>query len=264
MRVILLLWLLCLPLAGAAGIAPPKVFGAAAIVIDAADGRVLYAKAADERRAIASTQKLLTALLVADHGQLETTFTIDAADVAVEPTKIGVRAGDNYTRRQLLEALLVKSGNDVAVALARDHSGSVEAFAAHMNQRAWELGALNSRFLNPNGLPDDAQYSTARDIAQIARAVYHHPLLRGVVAMKTLDFQYANGTVRTFTNTNRVLRNWEPCNGMKTGYTRAAGHCLVSSAHFDGKDIIAVVLGSNRTHVWDDSAQLLRWALTSP
>ena len=177
------------------------------------------------------------------------------------PTKLYVKTGERYTRQQLLTALLIKSPNDVARALARDNAGSVEDFAAKMNARMARMGGESSHFVNPNGLPADDQYSTARDMARVARAAYFNPLLREIMRTKHCMFRYASGKTIPLQNTNRVLRTYSFCNGMKTGYTDAAGHCLISSGSWGGKDMIAVVLGSNKARVWQESALLLAYGL---
>ena len=239
----------------------PSIHGKAAIVVDVQSGRVLYHKNSRERRAVASTQKLLTAWLIAESGDLSKKVTIRPEDTAAAPTKLYLKSGQTYTRNDLLTALLVKSPNDVACALARDNAGSVTAFVQKMNQRAKLMGATSSRFLNPNGLPARKQYSTARDLAIIARNAYANPVIRRIVALKSFEFRFANGRTRKLVNTNRVLRQAPFCNGMKTGYTNAAGHCLVSSGENKGRDVIAVILGSNKSHVWKDSEKLLKWGL---
>lgn len=255
----------CLIAFGGAGLraepAPPEVYGASVIVVDVQSGRVLYNKNSRAPRAVASTQKLLTALIIAEEGSLWNTVTIDPADTAAPPTKLYLKPGQTYSRHELLQALLVKSANDVACALARDNAGSIEAFAEKMNRRARELGATSSHFINPNGLPAEGQFSTARDMAVIARNAYAQPILRRIMATKNLEFHFADGRVRELVNTNRVLRTVPFCTGMKTGYTDAAGHCLISSGQNNGHDVIAVVLGSNKARVWDDSRKLLEWGL---
>ncbi len=238
----------------------PYTNAAAAFVFDPATGRTLYEKNPDELRPPASTQKLLTALIIAETGNLDKRVVIQHSDTLAEPVKLYLKAGESYTRRQLLEALLVRSFNDVAVALARDNAGSVEAFAAKMNRRAAALGATRSRFVNPNGLPAPGQLSTARDMARVALASYRNPTIRTIVNKKTLTFTRANGRVSHYKNTNRVLRGWPYCNGMKTGYTKAAGHCLISSASHNGREVIVVILGNNR-RVWQESCSLLAWGL---
>ena len=231
------------------------------MVIDAQTGRILYEKNPDEYRAAASTQKLLTALIVAERGYLDQSVTVQQVDTLAEPVKLNIKPGDTYQRIDLLRALLVKSPNDVARCLGRDYAGSVEAFAEVMNRKAQQLGAVHSHFVNPNGLPDPRQYSTARDLSLIARAAYANPTIRSIVCMPQYVFRFANGRTRELENTNKVLRRLPYCNGMKTGYTEAAGHCLISSATRPGRDVIAVVLGDSKAGIWRDSAALLSWAL---
>src|SRR5947207_13012739 len=132
------------------------------MVIDAHSGEIFYEKSADAPRAAASTQKLLTALIVAERGFLDAPVVVELVDTLADPVKLNIKPGDHYQRIDLLSALLVKSPNDVARCLARDSAGSVEAFAELMNRRARELGATHSHFVNPNGLPIPGQYSSAR------------------------------------------------------------------------------------------------------
>jgi D-alanyl-D-alanine carboxypeptidase (penicillin-binding protein 5/6) len=239
----------------------PIITAESAILFDANTGRVIYKKNENERRAVASTQKLLTALIIAESGDLSAPVVIDRTDMLAAPTKLYVKTGERYTRQQLLTALLIKSPNDVARALARDNAGSIEDFAAKMNTRMARMGGESSHFVNPNGLPADDQYSTARDMARVARAAYFNPLLREIMRTKHCMFRYATGKTIPLQNTNRVLRTYSFCNGMKTGYTDAAGHCLISSGSWGGKDMIAVVLGSNKARVWQESALLLAYGL---
>ena len=231
------------------------------MVIDARSGEIFYEKNADAQRAAASTQKLLTALIVAERGFLDTPVTVHPVDTLAEPVKLNIKAGDTYQRIDLLRALLVKSPNDVARCLARDAAGSVEAFAELMNEKARELGAINSHFLNPNGLPLPGQYSTARDLSIIAKAAYANPTIRSIVCLRTLVFRFANGRTRELENTNKVLKRLPYCNGMKTGYTEAAGHCLIASGTRPGRDIIVVVLGDSKAGIWQDASALLSWGL---
>ena len=239
----------------------PKTSAASVIVVDANTGKILYEKNADEVRAAASTQKVLTALLVAERGVLDQPVTVQPVDTMCDPVKLNIKAGDTYQRIDLLRALLVKSPNDVARCLARDHSGSLEAFAQAMNRRAQELGAVHSHFINPNGLPVPGQYSSARDLSVIARAAYANPTIRSIVCLPQLEFRYANGRTRELENTNKLLRRLPYCNGMKTGYTDAAGKCLIASGSRAGRDVIVVVLGDTSSHVWRDASALLSWGL---
>src|SRR6478672_3036667 len=256
---VLLFGLLVVPLALPAQ--EPIITAESAVLFDANTGRVIYKKNENERRAVASTQKLLTALIIAESGDLSAPVVIEQTDMMAAPTKLYVKTGERYTRQQLLTALLIKSPNDVARALARDNAGSIEDFAAKMNARMARMGGESSHFVNPNGLPADDQYSTARDMARIARAAYFNPLLREIMRTKHCMFRYATGKTIPLQNTNRVLRTYSFCNGMKTGYTDAAGHCLISSGSWGGKDMIAVVLGSNKARVWQESAWLLAYGL---
>ena len=130
-----------------------------------------------------------------------------------------------------------------------------------MNRRAQQLGASRSHFVNPNGLPDPRQYSTARDLSLIARAAYANPTIRSIVCLPQYVFRYANGRTRELENTNKVLKKLPYCNGMKTGYTEAAGHCLIASGTRPGRDVIAVVLGDSKSGIWRDASALLQWAL---
>jgi len=241
----------------------PKTGAASVIVVDANNGQILYEKNADEVRAAASTQKLLTALIIAEHGFLDQPVVVQTIDTMADPVKLNIKPGDTYQRMDLLRALLVKSPNDVARCLARDNAGSVEGFAEVMNRRARELGATHSHFVNPNGLPVPNQYSSARDLSVIARAAYANPTIRSIVCLPQLVFRYANGRTRELENTNKVLKRLPYCNGMKTGYTEAAGHCLICSGARPGRDIIVVVLGDSKAGVWRDASALLSWGLWS-
>jgi len=240
----------------------PPISAGSAILLDARTGKVIYELNADQHRPVASTQKLLTSLIVAESGDLDHKVRVEASDTWAEPTMLYVKPGEVYSRYDFLNVLLVHSMNDVARALARDNAGSIESFAARMNARAAQLGMHNSNFVNPNGLPIPGQYSTARDMSQVALAAYKNPILRGIVCQKSVTWHYNDGRVRVFETTNRVLNNYPLCNGMKTGYTEAAGHCLVSSAAHNGREVIAVVLGDNR-NIWIDSYRLLAWGLSS-
>ena len=215
-------------------LAVPQTRAASVLVEDARTGEVLYEKNADAQRAAASTQKLLTALIVAEEGYLDQHVTVQTVDTLAEPVRLNIKSGDTYQRIDLLRALLVKSPNDVARCLARDNAGSIELFAQKMNAKARELGATHSNFVNPNGLPMPDQYSTARDLSIIARAAYANPTIRSIVCLPQLVFRYANGRTRQLENTNKVLKRLPYCNGMKTGYTEAAGHCLIASGTIPG------------------------------
>jgi serine-type D-Ala-D-Ala carboxypeptidase (penicillin-binding protein 5/6) len=239
----------------------PATIASSAIMIDAKAGSVLFFKNPDVQRPVASTQKLLTALLVAEHGGLDNSVRVTSEDCAVEPTKLGFRPGEIYLKRQLLAAMLVHSCNDAAVCLARNDAGSVDSFARLMNLKAAQLGADNSHFVNPNGLPRSGQFSTARDMARIAFAAYHNPTLRQFMRMPGLLFTYSSGRQRFLEPTNRLVTRSTIFTGMKTGYTEMSGRCLVSSASAGGRDIILVQLGGTHHMLFDDAQRLLLWGL---
>lgn len=251
--------------AARAPIVPPEIYGKAYVLFDAVTGKVLLEKNSREKLPVASTQKLLTALLIVEAGNLDKNVTIQAVDTKPEPSKLYIKSGEVYKRRDLLQTLLVRSMNDVAAALARDHSGSVEKFSQAMNVRARSLKATSSNFKNPHGLPSANQYSTARDMAIIARAVYFNPTLRKMIRSERFTIiRPRDGAVKKYRNTNKVLRRYQFCNGMKTGYTHASGNCLISSGSWNGRHVIAVILGSNSKHIWNDSARLLAYGLRIP
>jgi D-alanyl-D-alanine carboxypeptidase (penicillin-binding protein 5/6) len=239
----------------------PKVTSKAAILVDGF-GRVLFERNADAHLPAASTQKLLVGLLVAERGALSTPVTIAEPDTWAEPTVMGIKPGEVYTRDELLHAVLIRSCNDIARALGRDHSGSEAAFVASMNAKARSIGMTNSYFTNSNGLPSPpGQYSTARDLAKLGMAALRNPTLREICSTRSYTFRFANGTTRSLTNTNQVLHHFPYCTGLKTGTTNAAGKCLISSATANGKTVVAVMLGSSSPAVWQESEALLKYGL---
>ena len=243
---------------------PPQVAAESVIVVDLATNRNLYAKNADQKRAVASTQKIITALCILDAGNLDKTVTISSYDGNCEPTKLYLKPGEKYTRRELLKVLMVKSANDVSRALARDVGGSVEGFATLMNRKCQQLGMRNSHFTNPSGLTEPGQYSTARDMAIAARMAYQSPLLRSYMNTVSYDFRYCDGRICRIENTNKLLKKVSFINGMKTGTTNASGRCLISTGEINGRSVICVVLKSNTANIWADSEKLMRWALIQP
>ena len=242
----------------------PSITAKCAILVDQY-GRVLYEKNADQRVPVASTQKLLLGIMISQAGNLQKPVTIAAEDTWAEPTKMGIKTGQVYTREELLHTVLIRSSNDIARALARDHSGSVSNFAAAMNVKARQLGMNNSYFTNASGLPTPpGQYSTARDLTKLGAAALRDPFVRNSIRTNSTVFRFSNGTTKTVYNTNQVLRAFPYCTGAKTGYTNAAGRCLVSSATYGRKSVIAVILGSKTPNVWSESEALLRSGLGLP
>ena len=247
-----------------AAIAPegePNVVAQSAAVIDSYTGEFLFVKNENALEYPASSTKILTALLVIEAGDLDKSVAIDLSDTKVEPSNLELKPGEQYTRRQLLYGLMLKSANDVAMALARDNAGSVEAFAEKMNGRAEELGATNSHFANPHGLPDPNHYTTAHDLALVARAAMEQPFFRQVVSTIYYTWKCPKGAVYQLRNHNRLLRHFVGCNGLKTGYTRAAQQVLISSALREGHEVISVVLHTDKPGIWEDSKTLLTYGL---
>ena len=230
--------------------AAPEVSARSAILVDALSGRVLFEKDADSKSLSASTTKIMTGLLTAEEGELDRTIQIPPEAVGIEGSSLYLQTGEELTLEELLYGMMLRSGNDAAVALAIAVSGSVEAFVARMNEKAQTLGLQSTHFANPNGLDDDANYSTARDLAKIACCAMENETFRQVVSTK--NYTFGN---RSIANHNKLLWRYEGCIGMKTGYTQMAGRTLVSAAEREGQTLICVTL--NDPNDWEDHANLL-------
>ena len=252
--------LLTLLVRGANGQDLPLAAQSAALV-DSYSGEFLYTKNADAKQYPASSTKILTALIVIEAGNLDQLVTVAPEDTKVEPSSLDLKPGQQFARRQLLFGMLLKSANDVAMCLARDNAGSVSAFAEKMDLRAAELGATNSHFVNPHGLHDPNHYTTAHDLVLIARAAMQQPLFRQIVSTIYYTWRTPTGEVDELRNHNRLLRHFAGCNGLKTGYTRAAQQVLVSSALRGGHEVISVVLHTDKPGIWVDSKTLLTYGL---
>lgn len=258
-------WMMTATLVAASGLpasvpdaSPPIVSARAAVLMAARTGQILYEKDAFQEMDPASLTKMMTALVVIDHGHLRREVTVSARAAFVEGSKLHIRPGQRYTVEDLLRGLLLRSGNDAAIALAEADAGSVRRFVDEMNRRAPTVGAFNTAFQNPNGLTAPGHYSTAYDLARIARAALARPLFRALVAQKEGQIrELSSGTTRTIRTTNRLLYEFPGGDGIKTGTTQAAGRCLAASATRDGQQLIAVVLKSQ--HRWKDARDLLDW-----
>ncbi len=236
----------------------PAVGAKAAILVNAVTGTILYEKHAFRQMDPASLTKMMTAAIVIRAGNLDREVPISSKAALVEGSKLRVRPGQRYTIRDLLQGLLLRSGNDAAIALAEAESGSVERFVAGMNQTAQAWGAFNTEFRNPNGLTESGHYSSAYDLALIARRAMTLPLFRAIVTHRQAVIEErTTGTQRIIRTTNRLLLEFPGADGIKTGTTVAAGQCLVASASRHGYRLIAVVLNSRNR--WNDAAHLLDW-----
>lgn len=243
----LALSLLCIQLPSAKAL---NLSAASAILLDADSGRVLYAQNADEPRLIASTTKLMTALVAAESGHdLQETVTIQPEWVGVEGSSIYLRAGEQVTLETLLYGMLLRSGNDAATAVAGFCGGSEDAFVRAMNEKAQSLGMTHSHFANPHGLNAEDHYASAHDMALLAGACLKNETVAGIVSTKSITL----GT-RTFTNHNKLLWRYPGCVGMKTGFTEKAGRTLVSAARRGDTTLICVTL--NAPDDWRDHAAL--------
>lgn len=221
-----------------------------AILVDAATGRVLYEKNADERSLIASTTKIMTALVVCEQCNVLDRMRIPKEAVGIEGSSMYLQEGEVLTLQELLYGLMLHSGNDAAVALAIYCGGTVEGFAEMMNDKARVLGMTQSHFENPNGLDSPGHYSTARDLAILASYAMKNPIFHKTVSTKTVTV--GNRYLR---NHNKLLWQVAGADGVKTGYTKAAGRILVSSATRDGRRLIAVTI--NDPDDWNDHGALL-------
>ena len=226
-----------------------EVSAAAAVLMDADTGEILFEKNADRRMLIASTTKILTALVVLEHARLDEVVTIQPRHMA-EGSSMYLKPGETLTVETLLYGLLLCSGNDAAVALADHCGGSVARFVGWMNETAQRIGMTGSSFANPNGLDDEQHYSTARDMALLAAYAARNPTFVRLCSTRSVT---VGG--RTMTNHNKLLQSVEGCIGMKTGYTKAAGRTLVSCVRRDGRTLVAVTLQDGND--WVDHAEML-------
>lgn len=230
--------------------AEPPTSAVSAILVDAESGRVLYEKNAHEKKLIASITKLMTALVAIESTpDLAQEVTIQREDTLAEGSSMYLKIGEKLPLETLLYGLLLQSGNDAALAVARHCAGDVETFVDWMNQRAKSLGMKDSHFMNPNGLNDDEHYSTASDMALLARECMAREELAKIVGTKSITL----GT-RSFTNHNKLLWQYEGCEGMKTGYTQLAGRTLVSCARREDQLLLCVTLSDPDD--WKDHATL--------
>lgn len=235
----------------------PEVSAKSAILIDVESNRVLYEKNSDEKRLIASITKLMTALVaVESQRDIKQIVKIKEEWTNIEGSSIYLKPFEEVTLETLLYGLLLRSGNDAAVAVAGFCGGDVETFVNWMNDRAVDLNMSNSSFRNPNGLNHDEHYSTAADMAKLAACVLKNEILANIVSTKSIVFEDRN-----FTNSNKLLWRYEGCIGMKTGYTEKAGRTLVSAAQRDGHTLVVVTLSAPND--WCDHMELFEYGFSS-
>ena len=230
-----------------------------AILVERETGRVLLSCNPHEKLPMASTTKVMTALMVLEYGRLDEVVTASRNAYGVPGTSIYLNLGEKITLHDLLYGLMLASGNDAAVAIAEHIGGDVETFCRMMTQRAAELGCTNTMFLTPHGLPKDGHYTTAHDLALIAREAMNHELFRQIVSTRRASIPWEGRSYqRILNNKNKLLTSYEGATGIKTGYTKAAGRCLVFGAKRDGLELVGVVL---RCGDWfDEAARLMDMA----
>jgi serine-type D-Ala-D-Ala carboxypeptidase (penicillin-binding protein 5/6) len=234
----------------------PELNVRAAYLVDDTTGRDLYAYHADTPRYVASTAKMLTALVALQHLHLTSVVTVPP-DALVGGTTANLVAGERLRVRDLFYGMLLPSGNDAAVTLADAAAGSIPAFAVWMNQKARQLGLRSSHFVTPHGMDVQGQYSTARDLTRIARALLAQPFLAEVARTKVYDTRSSDGIYHHWVNLNQLLSAYPGTIGVKTGHTPLAGGCLVSADIRHGHRLIGVVLGDTVSGRFSDSKRLL-------
>lgn len=235
---------------------PPIISAGAAIIMDTKSGRILYEKNAYTRRSIASTTKIMTAIVAIENGKDDEDVLVSKRAARISGSTVNLKEGKTYKLGDLLYAMLLRSGNDAAIAIAEHVGGSVEAFAEMMNRKAAEIGANNTNFVTPHGLDNPQHFSTAYDLALITQYALKNPKFCSIVSCKTSTF---NGN--PINNTNEMLSLYPGADGVKTGYTGQAGRCLVTSVTKDGSRYISVVLNcASRTQRALASKKILDYA----
>ena len=242
--------------AGAEGAVDVNVSASGAVLIEAESGRILYQKDANKRRPMASTTKIMTALVALEHGDLDAPIRIPAEAVGIEGSSLYLVENEVLTLRELLYGLMLRSANDAAAAIAVAIAGSVFDFSEMMNEKAEEMGLKDTHFDNPHGLDSESHYTTAYELALITAEALKNEVFREIVSTyKMLLPQLNVPDRRLVVNHNRLLRTYDGCIGVKTGFTKKDGRCLVSAAERDGITLIAVTL--NAPNDWNDHKKML-------
>lgn len=223
-----------------------KVYAKSYVLIEASTARVVASSNEHERLPIASTTKIMTALITLEQPNIQEYFTVDSNAIKVEGTSMGLREGDQVNLYSLATGMLLPSGNDGANAAAVRIAGSIDKFAEIMNKRAKEIGMKNTNFVTPSGLHDENHFSTAYDMALLAKAAMKNKTFAEICGSEKSTVEFGNPLQkRTFTNHNKLVSEYEGCIGVKTGFTKKAGRCLVSAAEKDGVTLICVTLGAS-------------------
>jgi len=238
-----------------------KITSVAAIVMEQSTGRVLYEKNMRKRVKIASTTKILTAIVAIENGDLSDKVTISKKAAGTGGSEVGIVAGSEVSLESLMYGMLLKSGNDCAVAIAEHIGGSVENFANMMNKKAYEIGAKDTNCTNPHGLDTEENYSTAYDLALITCYAKTNDTLSKMLGTKSITVTF-DKVPKFLANTNRLLSTYAYCDGGKTGFTNIANRCLVATAKKDDLEIVGVVLGANTTDIrFNECKELLKYGI---
>ena len=237
-----------------------KLESRVALIYDRASGRILYEKNGNKQTPMASTTKIMTAIVVLENANLGDVVTIDAKAAGIGGSRLGLKKNDKITVNDLLYGLMLRSGNDAAVALARYVGGSIEGFADMMNKKASEMGLVNSHFVVPHGLDNDGHYTTAYELAKMADYALKIDKFKQIVSTKSTTI-IINGYPKAINNTNQLLGSVNGVYGVKTGFTNGAGRCLVTACKRNDLDIITVIIGSNTTKQrTSDTIKLIEYA----
>ena len=231
-----------------------------ALIYDRASGRILYDKNGNKQTPMASTTKIMTAIVVLENANLKDIVTIDSKSAGTGGSRLGLKKNDKITVNDLLYGLMLRSGNDAAVALANYVGGSIEGFAEMMNKKAKEMGLKNSHFIVPHGLDNEGHYTTAYELAKMADYGLKIDKFKEIVSTKSTTINI-NGYPRKINNTNQLLGSISGVYGVKTGFTNGAGRCLVSACKKDELDIITVIIGADTTKQRaSDTIKLIQYA----
>ncbi|MGI6732596.1 MAG: D-alanyl-D-alanine carboxypeptidase family protein [Anaerovoracaceae bacterium] len=246
---------------GPAAVTPPDVSAQSAIVIEQTTGKVLYEKNSRQLAYPASTTKIVTALLAIEAGDLDRTFRVPGAAAGVEGSSIYLAAGEKISLRDLVYGLMLRSGNDAAVAISCLIDRSTEAFVQRMNERVQAMGAMDTHFMNPSGLFDENHYTTAYDMAIIAREAMKNSEFKAIAGAKSWVANRGEGKYNHFYNKNKVVFEYPGGTGIKIGYTKRSGRTLVASSERNGMELICVVM--NALNWFNDSYRLMDYAFES-
>ena len=240
--------------------AEPQINSRIALIYDRTSGKIMYEKNGNKQTPMASTTKIMTAIVVLENANLKDVVTIDSKAAGMGGSRLGLKKNDKITVNDLLYGLMLRSGNDAAVALANHVGGSIEGFAEMMNAKAKEMGLTNSHFVVPHGLDNEGHYTTAYELAKMADYALQIEKFKEIVSTNSTTITI-NGYPKAINNTNKLLGSVAGVYGVKTGFTNGAGRCLVAACERDNLDIITVIIGADTNNQrTEDSKELIEYA----